>query len=110
MDARITPEELRAKLQADFDRLTQQMCQAINNAELGRIIADSEEPVRDAHAQFRESTYQKAVDLLSEKLAQEAFPPSGQPADAKVAPQGPAEDPPPYGERLADDLPGGVLE
>lgn len=110
MEARITPEELKAKLQADFDRLTGQMCEAINGAELGRIITDSEEPVRDAHAEFRQSAYQKVIDLLAEKLGQEAFSPSGEPAPPEVASQRQAADPSHDGERLAGDPPGGVLE
>jgi hypothetical protein len=110
MEAKITPKELKAKMQADMDRLVRQMCEAINGAELGRIIPDSEEPIRDAHAEFREAVYQKAIDLLGEKLAQEAFSPSGQPTGTLVAEQGQAEDLPPDGERPADDPPGGVLE
>lgn len=110
MEAKITPKELKAELKADMDRLVCQMCEAINNAELGRIIPDSEEPVRDAHAEFRQAAYQKAVDLLGEKLAQEAFSPSGQPAGTEVAKQGQAENTPHDGERPTDDPPCGVLE
>ena len=110
MEAKITPKELKAKIQADMDRLVHQMCEAINGAQLGRIIPDSEEPVRDAHAEFRQSAYQKAIDLLGEKLAQEAFSPSGQPTRVEVAEQGQAENLPPDGERSAYDPSGGVLE
>jgi hypothetical protein len=61
----------------------------MNAAKPGRIIADSEEPVRDANAEFRQRTYQKAIDLLQGK--QEAFPPSG-PRGPAMEEQGPAED------------------
>lgn len=50
---RITAEELVVELQGDLKALAEKMAVAINNAKLGRIIADSEEPVRDAHAVFR---------------------------------------------------------
>jgi hypothetical protein len=46
----------------------------MNSAKAGRIIADTEEPVRDAHAEFRQRAFQKALSLLQAK--QEAFSPS----------------------------------
>ena len=52
------------------------MAATMNNAKAGRIIADSEEPVRDAHAEFRQAAYQKVLGLLQAK--QEAFSPSAQ--------------------------------
>ena len=75
----ISPEELKAALKADIDRLVQQVAQAINNAQSGRIINDSEEPVRDANAEFRQRLYQKALDLLQDKDPQEDFSPSEMP-------------------------------
>lgn len=75
-DKKITPEELKAALIADIDRLVEQVAQAINNAQPGRIINDSEEPVRDANAVFRQRLYQKALDLLQNKQLQEDFSPS----------------------------------
>lgn len=75
-DKKITREELKAALAKDFERLVDQVAEAMNSAQPGRIIADSEEPVRDANAEFREALYQRALDLLQRK--QEAFPPSGE--------------------------------
>jgi TolA-binding protein len=75
-DKKITPQELKAALKTDIDRLLEQVSQAINNAQPGRIINDSEEPVRDANAQFRQRLYQKALDLLQDKRLQEDFSPS----------------------------------
>ena len=77
-DKRITAEELQAGLQADVKVLAEQIAQAINTARAGRIIADSEELVRDAHAEFRQKAYQRAIDLLQAKLLQEDFSPSAQ--------------------------------
>jgi len=77
-DKRITAEELEAQLQGEVKELTAKIAQAINAAQAGRIIADSEEAVRDAHAVFRERAYQRALDLLQAKL-QEAFSPSAHP-------------------------------
>ena len=77
-DKRITAEELQAGLQADMKVLTEQIAQAINTARAGRIIADSEELVRAAHAEFRQKAYQRAIDLLQAKFLQEDFSPSAQ--------------------------------
>lgn len=90
-DKRITPEELKAALAGDMDRLIAEVVEAMNTAQPGRIIADSEEPVRDANAAFREQLYQKAMDLLQAK--QEAFSPSAD-DDGPVAEQGQADDQP----------------
>jgi hypothetical protein len=80
---RITAEELLAGMQADMQVLAEQMAMAINEAKAGRIIADSEERVRDAHAVFRQQAYQKAIDLLGRRMAKEDFSPSA-PQRAKL--------------------------
>ena len=84
-DKRITAEELQAEWQADMRVLAEQIADAINQAKAGRIIADSEEPVRDAHAEFRQKAYQHALDLLQNKALQEDFSPSQDPAATDVA-------------------------
>jgi len=76
-DQRITPEQLDAVLRKEYQALKQGICDAMNAAKAGRIIADTEEPVRDAHAVFRQQAYQKAIDLLAKRAGQEAFSPSG---------------------------------
>jgi hypothetical protein len=83
-DKRITAEELLAGMQDDMKALAEQIAEAINKAKAGRIIADSEEPVRDACAVFRQRAYQKAVDLLGERMAKEDFSPSSQRTESKV--------------------------
>jgi hypothetical protein len=83
-DKKITPDELKAALQKDIDLLVSQVADAINTAQPGRIIADSEEPVRDANAEFRQRLYQKGIDLLQSKAVQEDFSPSAERPDATV--------------------------
>ena len=78
-EKRLSAAELKQALGPDIDRLAEQIAEAMNAAQSGRIIADTEERVRDAHAEFRERAYQKAIRLLQEK--QEAFSPSGQRAE-----------------------------
>jgi hypothetical protein len=75
-EQRITPEQLDAVLEQEYLALKQKICDAMNAAKAGRIIADTEEPVRDAHAAFRQQAYQKAIDLLASSVGQEAFSPS----------------------------------
>ena len=74
-NTKVTAEELKVALAADIDRLAEKMAAAMNAAKAGRIIADSEEPVRDAHAEFRQKAFEQALGLLQDK--QEAFSPSG---------------------------------
>lgn len=81
---------------ADFDQLAQEVAAALNAAKEGRIIADTEEVVRDAHAQFRERAYARAIGLLQEK--QEAFSPSAR----RASKQGPAADHPSDGQRASE--------
>lgn len=85
-DVRITPEQLKAAMAGQMDQLFVEMAEAMNHARAGRIIADSEEPVRDAHAVFRQQVYQKAVELLQGR--QESFSPSAQ----RAGEQGQADD------------------
>ena len=81
---RITAEELQAQLQADVKVLAEEIAAAINQARAGRIIADSEELVRDASAVFRQKAYQRALDLLQKKALQEGFSPSPDPGGTDV--------------------------
>ena len=40
--------------------------------------------MRDAHAEFRQKAYQRALDLLQDKAVQEGFSPSGDSAKPDV--------------------------
>jgi hypothetical protein len=92
---RVSSEELKEAMTADFERLAAQVAEAMNAAQDGRIIADTEEPVRQANAVFREQLYEKAIRLLQDK--QEAFSPSAQ----RAAEQRPAADDASDGERAS---------
>ena len=91
----IIVEELKRALSADFERLAEQVAAAMNGARDGRIIADTEEWVRQANATFREQMYQKAVRLLQDK--QEAFSPSAR----RTPEQRPAADDASDGQRAS---------
>ena len=81
-DKRVTAEEILAKIGVDVERMAQKVADAINNAEAGAIIDQSEEEVRDAHAELRQKTYQKAISLLDEN--QQAFSPSAESSATEV--------------------------
>tara|TARA_B100001245_G_C22683875_1_gene334122 strand:- start:350 stop:658 length:309 start_codon:yes stop_codon:yes gene_type:complete len=89
-DKRVTAEEILAKIGVDVERMAQKVADAINNAEAGAIIDQSEEEVRDAHAELRQKTYQKAISLLDEN--QQAFSPSAESSSPQVEKQGQAND------------------
>ena len=75
-DKRVTAEQILAEIGVDVERMARKVADAINNAQTGFIIDQSEEQVRDAHAEFRQQTYQKAISLLEKD--QRAFSPSAQ--------------------------------
>jgi hypothetical protein len=75
MDGRITKEQLRKALAKDIERLLEAAVEAVNHAQPGHIIDDSEEPVRDAAGQFRQKLFEKALELRSQR---EAFSPGAQ--------------------------------
>lgn len=95
-DKNVTVEEVKVILADDFDALAEEMAEAMNEARDGRIIADSEEPVRDAHGRFRQKAYEKAIGLLQAR--QEDFSPSAE----RASPQGQKIGDPPDGQRSGD--------
>jgi len=75
-DKKITVKELQLAMEQEITEMVQEVVEAMNNAESGSIIADTEEPVRDANAKFKQQLFQKALSLLQKK--QEAFSPSAE--------------------------------
>lgn len=72
----ISKEQLKQALSGDFERLLEEVVEAVNQAKPGHIIDDSEEPVRDAAGEFRRRLFEKALELRSQR---EAFSPEGRP-------------------------------
>jgi len=101
MDGKITGKDLKAALGAELDALLDQVAQTMHQARAGKIIADSEEGVRGAAAEFRRRLYEKALALRQQQDAS-AFSPSAEPG--ALAQQGAA------GDQLSDgQRPGGVF-
>jgi hypothetical protein len=80
MSSEISKEQLKQALSGDFERLLDEVVEAVNQAKPGHIIDDSEEPVRDAAGQFRRMLFEKALELRSQR---EAFSPCGRPQRSK---------------------------
>jgi len=87
----VTPKEIEEALSQDLQELYRQIAEAVNGAKPGHIIADSEEPVRDSVAVFRQRLYQTAVEIR-QKNEEGAFSPSAPARPEASSQQGPAED------------------
>ena len=74
-DVKITPEQLAKAMDADYQKLVQQVSAAVNEAPDGAVISGSEELVRETMARFRQKVYEKAIQLRTQ-AAQAAFSPS----------------------------------
>ena len=74
-DAKITTEQLTKAMDTEYQKLVQQVKDAVNLAPDGAVISGSEEMVREAMARFRQKVYEKAVQLRTQ-AAQAAFSPS----------------------------------
>ena len=77
-EAQISAAELEESLRLEWQELLARTARALNEARAGAIIADSEEIVRQAMAEFRQKVYERGVQLLADKAAKAAFSPSGQ--------------------------------
>jgi hypothetical protein len=74
-DVKITTEQLTKAMDTEYQKLVQQVKDAVNLAPDGAVISGSEELVREAMARFRQKVYEKAVQLRTQ-AAQAAFSPS----------------------------------
>lgn len=84
----LSAEDLLAQLRGPFEKLCAEVAAAVNQAQAGQVINQSEEKVRDLLADFRQATFQAALQLRLD-AAQAAFPPPAAPPDgAPLAEQG----------------------
>jgi hypothetical protein len=98
-EVQISPAELRVAAEADVAKLMQEISDAMNKARDGAIIADSEGPVREALARFRQKLYETAAQLKADKAAKAAFSPSAQRQGPAAQGQGRPRRQPPDGQR-----------
>jgi len=79
----ISAAHLKKALGPEFERLVQDVAGAVNQAPDGAVIAGSEYQVRDLLARFRQTVYEKAVQMRADAAAS-AFSPGG-PSERKKA-------------------------
>jgi len=73
-------DKLMQELLAEAERTVNAVADAVDNAPAGRVIADSEEPARDALDRFRQTVYERVLQAKVD-AAEAAFPPSTQHGD-----------------------------
>jgi hypothetical protein len=83
MDAlpKLDREAYRQQMRAEFERVLNEVADAVDEAPKGRVIRDSEERARDALDRFRQIAYQKALQAKID-VAEATFPPSAPGTDA----------------------------
>lgn len=76
MPKRLTASQLKKAMRGEIDTLIEDVVRAVNEAPPGRIIAESEEPVRQASALFRQRLYERALQFRQQHR-EAAFSPWG---------------------------------
>ena len=77
---KISADALKAFLRGRVDEIAEKVIDAVNVAKPGRLIADSEEQVRDIMGELRRAVFETAVQQKVD-AAEAAFSPSGEPKD-----------------------------
>jgi len=83
MPEKISVSQLKKAMRGEVDTLIEDVVKAVNQAPPGRIIADSEELVRQASALFRQRLYERALQLRQQH-SEAAFSPGGRRRRPKV--------------------------
>lgn len=90
-EPRVAKEVYVESMRSELEGLLGEVMEAVNAAPGGRVIADSEEEVRQLMHEFRRRAYERAVQMRADS-AESAFPPSQERNDANTdAKQRPAE-------------------
>ena len=76
MQERLTASELKQAMRGEIDTLIEDVVKAVNEAPPGRIIAESEELVRQASGLFRQRLYERALQFRQQHR-EAAFSPCG---------------------------------
>ena len=78
----IDAEKLKELMLNEFEQCIADVTQAVNDGRAGSVIDDSEEPVREATARFRQQVFEKAIQMRI-NAAEAAFSPSEEREDQK---------------------------
>lgn len=82
-EPRVAKEVYIQSMRAELEGLLGEVMEAVNHAPAGRVIADSEEKVRQLMHEFRRRAYERAVQMRADS-AESAFSPSGERRDGKA--------------------------
>lgn len=74
---RVSSQKYVESIRAEMEELLGEVMEAVNEAPDGRVIADSEEEVRQLMHEFRRRAYERAVQMRADS-AESAFPPSAE--------------------------------
>jgi hypothetical protein len=86
MEPKLSREAYVRAMRQRVEQTLGAIADAVNEAEAGKIITDSEEKVRDLFARLRQEAFEQAVQMRVD-AAEAAFPPSEGPSDAQVQAQ-----------------------
>lgn len=86
MEPKLSREEYVRIMRQRVDEVLGKIADAVNDAAPGKIIAGSEEEVRDLFATLRREGFEQAVQMRVD-AAEAAFPPSAGCGDAKAQTQ-----------------------
>ena len=78
----IDAEKLKDLMLNEFEQCIADVTQAVNDGRAGSVIDDSEEPVRQVTARFRQQLFEKAIQMKTD-AAQAAFSPSEESEEEK---------------------------
>ena len=83
---KMSREEFLAAMQRKFDEAMGEVADAVNDAPTGRIIAGSEEQVRDVFAKLRREAYELALQMRVD-AGEASFSPSEERQDGSSTSQ-----------------------
>lgn len=83
MHEKISTQQLEEALRGDYQTFLAGVVDAVNQAPAGRIIAASEEPVRQAAARLRQRSYEQALQFRQQQ-SEPAFSPWAHGGGAEV--------------------------
>ena len=86
MEPKLSRDAYLQAMRQRVEEMLGKIADAVNEASPGKIIAGSEEKVRDLFADLRQEAFEQAVQMRVD-AAEAAFPPSEGCGDAKVQTQ-----------------------
>jgi len=80
----INADKLKELMLKEFEQCIADVTEAVNDGRACSVIDDSEEPVRQATARFRQQVFEKAIQMKT-NAADAAFSPSAESEEKEVS-------------------------